>query len=97
MDDVTMNSDLDIPHNRVRLDGAFLAKEAGGPEYVREMTHELRTPLNAIIGLCQCLERDRETPLNEQQRDTVERVERNARALLDSVNRLLERMRTGNK
>lgn len=89
-----MNSDLDIPHNRVRLSGNLLAKDDVGPEYVRHMTHELRTPLNAIIGLCQCLERDRETPLSEQQRDTVQRMERNAHALLESVNRLLERMRT---
>lgn len=89
-----MNSDLDIPHNRVTLNGTLLAKDDVGPEYVRQVTHELRTPLNAIIGLCQCLERDRESPLSERQRDTVLRVERNAHALLDSVNRLLERMRS---
>lgn len=91
--DLTMNSDLDIPHHRVRLKGRLLEKE-NGPDYVRQITHELRTPLNAIIGLCQCLERDREAPLTEQQRDTVERVQRNAHTLLLSVNRLLERMRT---
>jgi signal transduction histidine kinase len=92
-DDGTMNGDLDIPHNRVRLNGALLATDEFGPDYVRNVTHELRTPLNAIIGLCQCLERDRETPLTEDQRDTVERVNRNAHALLESVNKLLERMR----
>jgi signal transduction histidine kinase len=59
------------------------------------MTHELRTPLNAIIGLCQCLERDQETPLSERQRDTVSRMERNANALLTTVNRLIETLRTG--
>lgn len=90
-----MNSDLDIPHNRANLSGNLLPKEDSGAEYVRQMTHELRTPLNAIIGLCQCLERDREEPLTEQQRDTVTRLERNAHALLGSVNRLLERMRRG--
>jgi signal transduction histidine kinase len=95
LDDGIMNGDLDIPHNRVRLNGALLAKDESGPEYVRSVTHELRTPLNAIIGLCQCLERDREAPLNETQRDTVARVERNAHALLESVNKLLERMRNG--
>jgi signal transduction histidine kinase len=95
LDDAMMNGDLDIPHNRVRLNGALLAKDDAGPDYVREMTHELRTPLNAIIGLCQCLERDREAPLTEGQRDTVARVGRNAHALLESVNKLLERMRTG--
>jgi signal transduction histidine kinase len=88
-----MNGDLDIPHNRVRLNGALLAKNDVDPDYARQLTHELRTPLNAIIGLCQGLERDREAPLSERQRDTVSRVERNARALLESVNKLLERMR----
>ena len=88
-----MNGDFDIPHNRVRLNGALLAKDDNSPDYVRNLTHELRTPLNAIIGLCQCLERDREVPLTEQQHDTVTRVERNAHSLLESVNRLLERMR----
>lgn len=88
-----MNGDLDMPHNRVRLNGALLAKDELGQEYVRQVTHELRTPLNAIIGLCQCLERDREAPLTERQSDTVARVERNAHALLVSVNKLLERLR----
>lgn len=92
-----MNGDLDRPHNRVHPNGALLAKdELGpefGPEYVRQVTHELRTPLNAIIGLCQCLERDPEAPLTERQRDTVARVDRNAHALLENVNRHLERLR----
>ena len=93
LDDGIMNGDLDIPHNRVRLKGALLSKDEFGPEYIRHVTHELRTPLNAIIGLCQCLERDREAPLTESQRDTVARVDRSAHALLESVNKLLERLR----
>jgi len=93
LDEGIMNGDLNIPHNRVRLSGPLLAKDELGPEYVRQVTHELRTPLNAIIGLCQCLERDREAPLTERQRDTVSRVDRNAHALLESVNKLLERLR----
>ena len=92
-DDGIMNGDLDIPHNRGHLKRAFLAKDELGPEYVRQVTHELRTPLNAIIGLCQCLERDREAELTEGQRDTVARVDRNAHALLESINKLLERLR----
>jgi signal transduction histidine kinase len=93
LDDGIMNGDLDIPHNRVRLNGALLAKDELGAEYIRHVTHELRTPLNAIIGLCRCLERDVEVPLTERQRDTVARVDRNAHALLESVNKLLERLR----
>jgi two-component system, NarL family, sensor histidine kinase BarA len=91
--DQLMNSELDIPHNRARLDPGVIRKDRVGPEFVREITHELRTPLNAIIGLCQCLERDKQTPLSERQRDTVGRMERNANALLVAVNRLIETLR----
>ena len=91
-----MNGELDIPHNRVRPDQGVIKRDRVGPEFVRQMTHELRTPLNVIIGLCQYLERDQETPLNERQRDTVSRMDRNANALLTAVNRLLESLRTGN-
>lgn len=95
MDESIMNGELDIPHNRVRLDQGVLKKDRVGPEFVRQMTHELRTPLNVIIGLCQYLERDQQTPLSERQRDTVSRMERNADALLTTVNRLLESLRKG--
>jgi two-component system sensor histidine kinase BarA len=90
-----MNSELDIPHNRVRLEQGVMRKDRAGPDFVRQITHELRTPLNAIIGLCQCLERDQQNPLSERQRDTVSRMERNANALLTAVNGLIETLRAG--
>jgi two-component system sensor histidine kinase BarA len=95
MDESIMNGELDISHNRVRLDQGVIKKDRAGADFVRQTTHELRTPLNAIIGLCQCLERDQQTPLSERQRDTVSRMERNANALLTTVNRLIESLRTG--
>lgn len=58
--------------------------------FVSNVTHELRTPLNVIIGLCQLLERDPQLPLAMLQRDAVQRMDRNARALLEMVNELLE-------
>ena len=94
-DQLIMNGELDIPHNRVRLNQGVVRKDRVGPDFVRQMAHELRTPLNVVIGLCQCLERDQQTPLSERQRDTVSRMERNANALLTTVNRLLESLRTG--
>lgn len=95
VEDSIMNSDLGIPHHRKGADQSVIRKGAVGRDFVRNMTHELRTPLNAIIGLCQCLELDPETPLNEKQRDTVRRMERNAHALSITVNRLLESLRSG--
>jgi signal transduction histidine kinase len=90
-----MNSELGIPLHRIAREQTVIRKDRAGPEFVRQMTHELRTPLNVIIGLCQCLEHDQQTPLDERQRDTVVRMERNAQALLVSVNRLLENLRSG--
>jgi len=95
MDQPIMKGEFRIPHNRPRLDQGVIRTDRVGPEFVRQITHELRTPLNVIIGLCQCLERDQQTPLSEGQRDTVSRMERNANALLTTVNRLIESLRTG--
>jgi signal transduction histidine kinase len=66
------------------------------PEFVQGISHELRTPLNVIIGMCQFLERDRRTPLSPLHRDAVDRMERNARTLLQSVNHLIEKLRNNN-
>jgi signal transduction histidine kinase len=64
-------------------------------EYAKSLGHDLHTPLNVIIGLCQLLERDRTTSLSATQRDVIERIDRNARALLETSNRLLVSLRTG--
>jgi PAS domain S-box-containing protein len=58
--------------------------------FVANMSHELRTPLNVIIGLSQILRRDPQMPLAPLQSDAVARMERNARALLDLVNDMLD-------
>jgi signal transduction histidine kinase len=90
-----MKGGLHIPRNRVHLDEGVLSTKRDSKDFVRDMTHEIRTPLNVIVGLCQYLERDREAPLTNAQRDIVVRMERNAQALLQSVTRLLESVRTG--
>ena len=64
-------------------------------DFVKGMSHELHTPLHVIIGLCQLLERDRNATLSPAQLDAVERMERNARSLLQTVNHLLACLRSG--
>ena len=86
---------FEIPHRRVRLEDGMLQTEQPATDFTRSMTHELRTPLNVIIGLCQVLERDPESPLSPMQRDAVDRMERNAQSLLQSVNHLIDCLRTG--
>ncbi len=58
--------------------------------FIANVSHELRTPLNVIIGLSQLLERDRQLPLAPLQQEAVGRMERNARALLELVNELID-------
>ncbi len=83
-DEVTRHHELVSAYERLRehdrLKSAFVAN----------MSHELRTPLNVIIGLCQLLERDPQLPLAPLQAEAVTRMGRNAHALLDLVNDMLD-------
>jgi two-component system, sensor histidine kinase and response regulator len=88
-----MKAAINISQRPAPLEKVGKVPEPNVSEYVSGMSHELRTPLNVIIGLCQFLERDRETPLQPIQHDAVRRMERNARSLLYSVNHLLEYLR----
>jgi signal transduction histidine kinase len=72
-----------------------MTRDRAATDFVKGMSHELHTPLHVIIGLCQLLERDRNASLSPGQLDAVERMERNARALLQTVNHLLGCLRSG--
>jgi len=84
-----------IPRQSSHVDDDGLRSDRAANDFAKEMSHELHTPLNVIIGLCQLLERDRQTTLSATQLDAVERMERNARALLQTVNHLLGCLRSG--
>ncbi len=89
-----MKREMEIDHQAVLKEGMLCTPRAE-TDFVKAITHELRTPLNVIIGLCQLLERDRKTPLSLAQKDAVDRMERNAQSLLQSINHLLACMRNG--
>ena len=86
---------LNIPQKHATVPAAFFADNIDNPDFLKSISHEMRTPLNVIIGICQFLERDQKTPLSPMHRDAVDRMDRNARSLLQSVNRLLESLRDG--
>ncbi|PYS44060.1 MAG: hypothetical protein DMF71_05095 [Acidobacteria bacterium] len=90
-----MKNQIEVPRRPSELDGRFLRRDSDESGFIKAMSHELRTPLNVIIGSCQLLKRDRKRALSSTQRDTVDRMERNARTLLHSVNHLLDCVRTG--
>jgi len=84
-----------VPHRSLSADEAILSGERAATDFTKGMTHELHTSLHVIIGLCQLLERDQKPGLSPMQRDAVERMERNARTLLQTVNHLLGCLRSG--
>jgi signal transduction histidine kinase len=95
LNEMEMKSQTDTPLQRMRIKEGQLGSSRPNGEFAKSLSHDLHTPLNVIIGLCQLLERDRTTSLSTTQRDAVQRIDRNARALLETSNRLLARLRTG--
>ena len=58
--------------------------------FLASVSHELRTPLTAILGQTQMLIDDLRGPLSPEQRDTVEKTQRNAASLLRLIDDLLD-------
>ena len=63
-------------------------------EFLSRMSHELRTPLNAVLGFAQLLEFDH---LSNDQRESVQQIERAGRHLLHLIDEVLDisRVETG--
>ena len=88
-----VESEIPVPLSAVNFEGSVLRNHEPATDFVDGASHDLHTPLNVIIGMCRLLERYSE-PLTSKQQDAVHRIERNAQALLKSVNELLRHLRS---
>jgi signal transduction histidine kinase len=59
-------------------------------DFLSSMSHELRTPLHIILGYTGLLAEETFGPLTAAQRNSLERIEKSARELLDLVNAALD-------
>jgi GAF domain-containing protein len=59
-------------------------------EFLANMSHELRTPLNAILGMTEALQDEVFGSVNDQQRRSLETVERSSTHLLSLINDILD-------
>lgn len=59
-------------------------------QFLSTMSHELRTPLNSIIGYTQLILDGVEGEISEAQREDLERIEKNAKHLLQLINDILD-------
>jgi PAS domain S-box-containing protein len=73
----------------VSAESANMAKS----EFLSSMSHELRTPMNTVLGFSQLLETDEDTPLTDDQRNSVEHIVRSGKHLLALINDVLDMSR----
>ncbi len=84
--DVLDDTALWLTNRLEKLDSAEAANQAKS-RFLATMSHEIRTPMNGILGMVELLEK---TPLNEEQRESLEIVRDSAGALLRILDDILD-------
>jgi PAS domain S-box-containing protein len=79
-----LNNITDLVTARQHAEKANQAKS----DFLSSMSHELRTPMNAILGFGQLLEAD--SGLNDDQRESVQEINKAGRHLLGLINEVLD-------
>ncbi|HEX5869359.1 MAG TPA: PAS domain S-box protein [Longimicrobium sp.] len=93
--DVTERKDAELEREAL-LDAAQAARDGAEAashlksQFVATISHEIRTPINAVLGYADLLELGVHGPLNDPQREQVNRILRSGRHLLSLVNDSLD-------
>jgi len=77
---------LDLKH---QTSSAIVANTAKS-EFISSMSHELRTPMNAVLGFSQLLESDPDSPLTEDQLESVSYIRDSGYHLLQLIDGVLD-------
>ena len=77
---------LEVEERRAALAEAVASRA----RFMRGVSHDLKNPIHAIDGHAQLLEEGLRGPLTAEQRDSIERIRRSARALMGLIEDLLE-------
>ena len=75
-----------IEQTRKDKEFALEANEAKSM-FLANMSHEIRTPLNGIVGFTELL---RDTPLQDEQREFIDIIEKSSENLLEIINNILD-------
>lgn len=76
----------ELSERQLELEHAMTARS----RFYASMSHELRTPINAVLGYSTLLLENIYGPLNEKQREGIERTHKAAKHLLELVNDVLD-------
>ena len=84
-------AELTFMNNEIRKTAARFYESARlKGEFLANMSHELRTPLNAILGYTDLILDGIYGPLAKELKDSVEKIHKNSKMLLNLINDLLE-------
>lgn len=83
--------------DRDRENGRLLAQSEAAKEaskmksqFLANMSHEIRTPIAGVIGMAELLLDETDGPLNQDQRECAENLQRSANGLLTVINDILD-------